>query len=224
MIIPARIALAFLYLLPIPFAFADFGNDEPVTEAVVDSVGNLPDVVSAYAVQPDTSDWRMGTPPLYAPSADPYDGIIWKHGDVSWLPKLALMAGWSPEHLPRLEKYILRESGGCPNRRGGDAVDKFCNITKVVEWSHRSDTGLLQINGLNYDPTRNEYALICREMGICTQEPLLDPLTNLRAGKLMYDYWEAHSSTGWHPWEPCLWGEVGKEICKKVGGKKKGNG
>lgn len=217
MAISAKVLLVFLYLLPVPFAVAQYdgsngggGRTEAHTEMVIGGVGLLPE-------QPD---WMFGTPPL--PQADPYDGVIWKHGDVSWLPRLALLAGWEPEHLPRLEKYILRESGGCPNRRGGDAVDKFCNITKVVEWNHRSDTGLLQINGLNYDPTRNQYALICREMGICTQEPLLDPLTNLRAGKLMYDYWEAHSSTGWHPWEPCLWGEVGKEICKKVGGKKKG--
>lgn len=215
--IPTRVLLAFLYLLPVPFAVAQYDGSNgggsgttEATEVILDGVGLLP----------DKPDWRFGTPPL--PQADPYEGIVWKHGDVSWLPKLALLAGWEPEHLPRLEKYILRESGGCPNRRGGDAVDKFCNITKVVEWSHRSDTGLLQINGLNYDTSRNQYALLCREMGVCTQEPLLDALTNLRAGKAMYDYWEAHSSTGWHPWEPCLWGEVGKDICKKVGGKKKG--
>lgn len=213
MIIPVRFALAFLYLLPVPFAFADLRDgrsNTPVHETVISGVGYLPE-------QPT---WKFGTPPL--PAASPYDGIVWKHGDVSWLPKLALLAGWEPEHLPRLEKYILRESGGCPNRRGGDAVDKNCNITKVVVWNHRSDTGLLQINGLNYDTSRNQYALLCREMNICTQEPLLDPLTNLRAGKALYDYWDKNSSTGWHPWEPCLWGEVGEEICKKVGGKKKG--
>jgi len=102
-------------------------------------------------------------------------------------------------------------------------VDKFCNLTKVVEWSHRSDTGLLQINGLNYDTSRNEYALLCKQMSVCTQEPLLDPLTNLRAGKILYDYWDKHSSTGWHPWEPCLWGEEGKKICEKVNGKDRKN-
>lgn len=168
---------------------------------------------------------RFGTPVLPAPKPmdDPYAGIIWKHGDVSWLPQLAKLAGWEEEHLPRLEKYILRESGGCPNRRGGDAVDKYCNITKVVEWNHRSDTGLLQINGLNYDTSRNEYALLCKEMSICTQEPLLDPLTNLRAAKVLYDYWDEHSASGWHPWEPCFWGEEYAKLCEKVDGKKKKN-
>lgn len=166
---------------------------------------------------------NFGTPilPLVELPPSPYEGIIWKHGDVSWLPKLAKMAGWEEEHLPRLEKYILRESGGCPNRRGGDAVDKYCNITKVVEWNHRSDTGLLQINGLNYDTSRNEYALLCNKMSICTQEPLLDPLTNLRAAKVLYDYWDEHSASGWHPWEPCFWGEEYAKLCEKVDGKKK---
>ena len=222
LVITARMLLAFVYLLPVPFAYAEMTNGGTTTQTTVDGVGTLPDhpVVSAYGAAPDQSDWRLGTPPLYSPSADPYEGIVFKHGEVPWLPKLALLAGWEPDQLPRLEKYILRESGGCPNRRGGDRVDENCNITGVAEWNHRSDTGLLQINGLNYDPSRNEYALICREMNICTQEPLLDPLTNLRAGKLMYDYWDAHSSTGWHPWEPCLWGEEGKAICEKVGGKK----
>ena len=89
------------------------------------------------------------------------------------------------------------------NRRGGDMVDKDCNVIGVSEWNHRSDTGLLQNNGINYDPTRNKFAPICLEMGICTQEPLLDPLTNLKAGKLLYDYWERAAGHGWVPWDPC---------------------
>ena len=205
-----RILLGLLYLVPAPFAFAMSGGGQDQTDAG--------EIVEATSTPLDLD--RHGTPVLpFIPTANPYEGIVWKHGDVSWLPRLALMAGWEEEHLPRLEKYILRESGGCPNRRGGDAVDKFCNVTKVVEWNHRSDTGLLQINGLNYDISRNEYALLCKQMSICTQEPLLDPLTNLRAGKALYDYWDEHSSTGWHPWEPCLWGDDHKAICEKVDGK-----
>lgn len=74
-------------------------------------------------------------------------------------------------------------------------VDKNCNITGVSEWNHRSDTGLLQINGVNYDTSRNKWAIICNQMNICEQEPLLDPLTNLKAGKLLWDV------AGFDPWK-----------------------
>lgn len=127
------------------------------------------------------------------------DSIVFRHGDISWLPLLAAEAGWPEKTWDKLGHIILRESGGCPNRRGGDAVDKDCNITKVTEWNHRSDTGLLQINGVNYDMSRNKWAALCRELDICSQEPLLDPVTNLRAGKLLYDL------SGWGPWDPCTW-------------------
>ena len=125
--------------------------------------------------------------------------IVFTHGDILWLPALAAEAGW-PEHTwEKLGEIILRESGGCPNRRGGDKVDKDCNITGVSEWNHRSDTGLLQINGVNYDITRNKWAAICRELNICTQAPLLDPLTNLKAGLVLYKL------SGFDPWDPCTW-------------------
>jgi hypothetical protein len=135
--------------------------------------------------------------------------VVFKHGDVSWLPELALAAGWPKKAIPKLEQIVLRESGGCPNRRGGDIVDKDCNITGVARWNHRSDTGLLQINGVNYDKSRNKWALVCREMNICTQEPLLDPLTNLKAGYLLYKV------AGWGPWDPCAWGPEYAHRCKK---------
>ena len=134
------------------------------------------------------------------------------HGKVEhWLPSLALEAGWQPEHLPMLTAIVLRESGGCPNVRGGDVVNDNCEILRVREWNHRSDTGLLQINGVNYNPKRNKWARVCSDMGICEQEPLLDPLTNLRAGKLLYDY------SGWAPWDPCAWGDLAPKACAKKG-------
>jgi len=136
------------------------------------------------------------------------DSIAFKHGDVSWLSKLASQAGWPKNTHPRLAEIILRESGGCPNRRGGDAVDKNCNITHVTEWNHRSDTGLLQINGVNYDITRNKWAALCLKMNICIQQPLLDPYTNLKAGYLLYQI------SGWGPWDPCTWGPKYAHRCK----------
>lgn len=115
--------------------------------------------------------------------------IVFEHGNVDWLAELALKVGWPAETIERLEQIVLRESGGCPNRRGGDIVDKDCNITGVAERTHRSDSGLLQINGVNYDISRNKSAPICKEMNICSpndQWQLLDAKTNLEAGLLLY--------------------------------------
>ena len=157
------------------------------------------------SVVPPTPD-RVATTGLPTTPAP----IVFRHGQVDWLDELALEAGWLPEHLPTLRAIILRESGGCPNLRGGDVPSETCEILRVREWNHRSDTGLLQINGINYDPKRSKWARICLDMGICTQEPLLDPLTNLRAGKLLYDY------AGWNPWNPCTYGEKWAHLCKRT--------
>lgn len=76
-------------------------------------------------------------------------------------------------------------------------VNSDCEIIRVSEWNHRSDTGLLQINGVHWKPDHPQYhGLVCKRMEVCTQEPLLDPLTNLRAGRLLYDL------VGWSPWNP----------------------
>jgi len=161
----------------------------------------------AYAAQapaPVTAVYSASQPPVDRLDPIPADQpIVFRHGDVSWLPALALEAGWTADQIPKLAEIVLRESGGCPNRRGGDMVDKNCNLTGVSEWNHRSDTSLLQINGQNFDPTRNQTAPICLHMKICTQEPLFDPLTNLKAGKLLFDYWEKAAGNGWIPWDPC---------------------
>lgn len=133
---------------------------------------------------------------------------MFRHGDLSWLPALATEAGWPERTHGMLAKIIMRESGGCPNRRGGDVVDENCNITGVSEWNHRSDTGLLQINGVNYDTDRNKWARICLDMNICEQEPLLDPLTNLKAGYVLFKV------SGWDPWDPCAWGAAYAKRCK----------
>lgn len=147
---------------------------------------------------------------IHEESKNPYKGIVFKHGDISWLPILAEQAGWPKNTWDKLGQIILRESGGCPNRLGGDVVDENCNLIRVSEWNHRSDTGLLQINGVNYNTKRNKWAAVCLQMQICTQEPLLDPLTNLKAGKLLYDL------SGWAPWDPCTWGPEWSHRCQKA--------
>ena len=159
--------------------------------------------VAVIALQP------LWQPPV-ADRLDPIPPIRYRHGDVSWLPSLAKQAGWPDHTIGKLTELVLRESGGCPNRRGGDMVDKNCNITGVSEWNHRSDTGLLQINGVNYDPKRNKWSRICSDLGVCTQDPLLDPVMNLKAGLILYQY------SGWGPWDPCAWGPEYKKQCKRT--------
>ena len=121
--------------------------------------------------------------------------LSFRHGDCSWLPELALQAGWKAKQIPRLTQIVLRESGCCPYRRGGDIVDKNCVVTGVSTWTHRSDSGLTQINGVHWKQDHAQYAgLVCKQMKICTQEPLLDALTNLKAARLLF------MVAGWQPW------------------------
>ena len=123
---------------------------------------------------------------------------VYRHGNCSWLPAVALKAGWQADQIAQLTLIALRESGCCPYRAGGDTVDKNCNITGIADYSHRSDSGLMQINGVHWLPTHKNYdGLICKQMRICTQEPLLDPLTNLQAARLIY------SKVGWSAWSIC---------------------
>ena len=135
--------------------------------------------------------------------------IQFKHGDVSWLPKLAPQVGWPKDTWNRLGQIILRESGGCPARTGGSIVDKNCNVIGHDGSNHRSDSGLLQINGVNWDPKRSGKQLLCADHQICTQEQLLDPLTNLKAGYILYQ------KVGWGPWDPCQWGPAYASRCVK---------
>jgi hypothetical protein len=135
--------------------------------------------------------------------------IVFKYGDISWLPELATQAGWKPEHFEKLGQIVLRESGGCPNRIGSSIVDANCNITGFTKATNKSDSGLMQINGVNWDPKRSKNAIACVEMKICTQAPLLDAVTNLKVGKLLFD-----RSNGWGPWDICRWNPTAKS-CKK---------
>jgi hypothetical protein len=121
---------------------------------------------------------------------------VYKHGDCSWIPSVAVAAGWEQHQIPRLMHIIARESGCCPDRIGGSVVDANCGFIKMATMSHPSDSGLLQLNGINFNPKRNKYAPICTQMKICTQEPLLDAFTNLKAGRLLFEV----TGSDWSPW------------------------
>jgi hypothetical protein len=122
--------------------------------------------------------------------------IVFQHGDISWLPILASQAGWPRKTWAKLGTIILRESGGCPNRIGSSIVDKNCNITGYTKATNKSDSGLLQINGVNYNLERNDRAAVCLAGIACEQAPLLDALTNLKAGFVLFKI------AGWDPWTP----------------------
>ena len=159
----------------------------------------------AKASAPDESSAKgfIALAPLSIKTADriktPEKTVVFRHGDVSWLPELALAAGWKPAQFKKLSHIILRESGGCPNRIGSSIVDKNCNITGYTKATNKSDSGLLQINGVNWDLTRNKNAIACVKLGFCTQQDLLDPLNNLKVGRLLFE------AAGWQPWNACNW-------------------
>lgn len=163
-------------------------------------------VSAAKASAPDDTTPKKGfiaLAPLTVVNADrvktPEKTVVFRHGDISWLPELAFAAGWKPAQLKRLGNIILRESGGCPNRIGGSIVDANCNITGHTGATNRSDSGLLQINGVNWDISRNKYAIACVKFGFCSQEQLLDPLNNLMVGRALFEV------AGWQPWNACNW-------------------
>lgn len=135
----------------------------------------------------------IATPIRHQPP--PHQPSTYRHGDCSWIAPIALSVGWTKPQIPKLLHIIKRESGCCPRRIGGDAVDKNCKTTRITTMTHRSDSGLLQINGVHWKQDHRYYAgAICKKMRICTQEPLLDARTNLEAGRLLY------SLAGWSPW------------------------
>ena len=157
--------------------------------------------------EPPSTLWVQNAPDMID-KKDNLEPIVFKHGDISWLPQLAQEAGWPRKTWKKLGQIILRESGGCPNRIGGSIVDKNCNITGHTGATNKSDSGLLQINGVNWDPKRSGRQLLCAEHKICKQEQLLDPVTNLAAGYVLYQ------KAGWDPWDPCAWGPEYAHRCK----------
>lgn len=158
--------------------FALAANAQQVTElAMLD--------VTPYLIEPTTTTTTTTTMPT-----------TFKHGDCSWIAPIALSVGWEQHQLPKLINIIKRESGCCPRRIGGSVVDKECNQIKMATMSHPSDSGLLQINGVHWKQDHKQYAgLVCKQMKVCSQEPLLNPVINLTAGRLLFEV------AGWKPWK-----------------------
>lgn len=161
-------------------------------------------------MEPPSTTWVLRHIPDVIDNKTAQEPIAFKHGDVSWLPELAIKVGWPKKTITRLKYIVLRESGGCPNRIGGSIVDKNCNIIGHTGATNKSDSGLLQINGVNWDPNRSGTQIACAQLKICTQEAILDPVNNLRVGLLLY------KKAGWGPWDPCQWGPAYASKCKRT--------
>lgn len=129
---------------------------------------------------------------------------------TQWEPLLADLAppgGWSVE---RMSRYMHRESGCCPQvltadgwrtTQGGDRFDGDCNLAHVARWDHRSDAGLLQVNGINYDPARCENT--CLSVWLDTPVTLAtlgDPWLNIRAAARLCEFWLNAGSSCYRPW------------------------
>lgn len=72
-------------------------------------------------------------------------------------------------------RLARRESNCCPAVRGGDVVDESCNVLYVSTYSHRSDAGLFQLNGVWHGAD----GVLCIERGLCgpasiTSLPIID--------------------------------------------------
>ena len=170
-----------------------------ITATIVTTLTLIIGIGTAHAVQapkPTHSPSTNRTEVIPKDRLEVQPTIVFRHGDISWLPQLAAEAGWPPRTIKKLSMIVLRESGGCPARKGGDIVDKNCNIIGHDGSNHSSDSGLLQINSVNYRLSRNKWAAVCLAEIACTQEPLLDALTNLRAGLVLFKI------AGWDPWTP----------------------
>jgi hypothetical protein len=167
-----------------------------ITATIVTTLTLLIGIGTAHAAQAPKPTHSPSTTRMEVIPKDLQPTIVFRHGDISWLPQLAQQAGWPQKTWARLGQIILRESGACAYRKGGDIVNKNCEVIGHDGSNHASDSGLLQINGINYNPKRNKYAPICTQMKICTQEPLLDALTNLKAGLLLF----RATGSDWSPW------------------------
>lgn len=121
--------------------------------------------------------------------------------DCGQFDGLARAAGWQESELPNLRRIMRRESFCCPNVIGQDIIHGFwCDVVgKDNGPPHRSDSGLLMINGIHWWPFHYQNdgraPWACAQYGVCQQSQLRDPFTNLFIGRKLFE-----RSRGWGPW------------------------
>jgi hypothetical protein len=105
-------------------------------------------------------------------AVDEFPGIpsSFNYQDCSWLGPELISRNVRSDVASWLVAIAMRESGCCPNVRGGDVVDADCNVLKVIRFNHRSDTGVFQLNGAHW---KGGNTYFCANWGICDQESIL---------------------------------------------------
>lgn len=170
--------------------------------------------VRGTAVQvTDTMPPPSSTPPL-VPSRDRW-GTAGSETSGRCTQFEALLAAHAPPSgwdVPRMSSYMARESMCCPQVRlgdgswrttqGGDRFTDDCGFVRVAVWHHRSDAGLLQVNGINYDPSR--CLNTCLGVWLDTVvdvDTLGDPVLNVRAAARLCEFWVNAGHSCYQPWK-----------------------
>ena len=107
--------------------------------------------------------------------------------DCEKVKDLARIIGWAESELDNLIKIVYRESRCSPSV-----------INKTLNKDGSYDYGLLQINDKSWcKPTRYHENGYLQKLGLITTcDDLLNPIINLSAGLMLFDY-----SNGWRQWE-----------------------
>ena len=112
------------------------------------------------------------------------------HRCAQWFDT-AVEAGWETWQLPKLDYIMWRES-----RCFAGAINKTLNADK--SW----DYGLLQINDKSWCKKTKWYPMgylqSLNVLDYCVD--LLEPHTNLKAAKALYDYSQKTTKNGFNPW------------------------
>lgn len=111
---------------------------------------------------------------------------------------LALQVGFKKKDLPTLDYIIYRESRCNPKSIGHN------RRTDGTVWS--SDYGLTQINNYSWITYLRNKKLVHKS------SDLLDPFTNLKAAKELYDYSLQHGGNQWRQWNTKTWKGSGKKL------------
>lgn len=125
------------------------------------------------------------------------------------LDEYAPPGGWD---VLTMSSYGWRETKCCPQvliagvgwrtTQGGDRFDEWCRFSHVEVWHHRSDAGWLQLNGVNWQPSRCGPCLYDADM---LGEPvnlatLGDPIQNTRAAAALCEWWRNAGRSCYRPW------------------------
>jgi|GEM_PF-5352310 len=165
-IVPALLAAV---LVTSTVAWAQ-GVDSPLASGVavpasIDGVETASRVGNAASTQPPPEPPPVEPQKTFVPSEFRYNECDWV-GDE--LRRRNVAESWVQFMVGRARV----ESGCCPFVRGGDVVSANCELLYVGRRTHRSDTGLFQLNGVHW---KTPLGFMCPEF-TCDQDTLLNDI------------------------------------------------